>query len=315
MSLVGKKGVDISYANGCIDLQKVKNAGYDFVMIRCGYGSDITSQDDSQFENNVKKAESLGMPWGVYLYSYATNTAEAKSEVAHIMRLLKDKKPTMPIALDVEDSAYYQKHGCYNKSALTSIVGTILSGIKAAGYYPMLYTGKYWLDSYIDKSVYSTYDLWIAVWTSTCLYNGSNLGMWQYGGETNVIESNSIAGVGIIDKDKVYKDYPAIIKNGGYNGWSGRSGDSSGTQKEMTCNLTFNYLAKSGYTRTGTQVKTVQRLLYAMGYKGADGKSLDADGIFGNNTEYAVKRFQNANGLTVDGIVGPVTWKKLTGAN
>ena len=51
----GKKGVDISYANGNIDLAKVKNAGYEFVMIRCGYGSDIASQDDSQFAANVAK--------------------------------------------------------------------------------------------------------------------------------------------------------------------------------------------------------------------------------------------------------------------
>ena len=89
MSIVGTKGVDISYANGNIDLSKVKKAGYNWVMIRCGFGSDITKQDDSRFESNVKKAEALGMPWGVYLYSYATNKSEALSEVKHIKRLLK----------------------------------------------------------------------------------------------------------------------------------------------------------------------------------------------------------------------------------
>ena len=110
MSLVGAKGVDISYANGNINLSKVKDAGYSYVMIRCGYGSDIRSQDDAQFESNVSKAEALGMPWGVYLYSYATNVSEAQSEVEHVKRLLKGKKPTMPVALDVEDTAWYQKH-------------------------------------------------------------------------------------------------------------------------------------------------------------------------------------------------------------
>ena len=55
MGLSGKKGVDISSLNGDISIQKVKNAGYDFVMIRCGYGDDLSVQDDSQFENNVKK--------------------------------------------------------------------------------------------------------------------------------------------------------------------------------------------------------------------------------------------------------------------
>ena len=235
MSLKDAKGVDISYANGNIDLAKVKAAGYHFVMIRCGYGSDIAYQDDDYFASNVKKAESVGLPWGVYLYSYATNVSEARSEVAHIVRLLKGKKPTLPVAIDIADRAYYQKHGCYNKTSLTSIVDTILSGIKSAGYYPMLYTGRYWLDGYggssglIGQSVWSSYDLWIASWTSSCLYSGSNLGIWQYGGETCVYAGetlspkNSIPGIGVIDKDKSYVDYPSIIKSKGYNGWSAGS--------------------------------------------------------------------------------------------
>lgn len=219
MSIVNTKGVDISYANGNIDLAKVKNAGFEFVMIRCGFGSDIKSQDDSQFENNVKKAESIGLPWGVYLYSYATNASEAKSEVEHIKRLLKGKKPTMPIAIDIEDAKYYKKYNCYNKSALTAIAKIIVDGIKSNGYYPMIYTSYSWLDTYLDKSVYTSCDLWVAQWHNRCQYKGSNLGIWQYGGETNVLESNSISGVGVIDKNICYKDYPTIIKNGGYNGF------------------------------------------------------------------------------------------------
>ena len=91
MNINGKKGVDISSANGNVSIEKIKKAGYDFVMIRCGYGSDIASQDDSQFENNVKKCEAAGVPWGAYLYSYALNTDEAKSEAHHVARLLKNK--------------------------------------------------------------------------------------------------------------------------------------------------------------------------------------------------------------------------------
>ena len=242
MAINGKKGVDMSYANGNIDLSKVKNAGFVGVMIRCGFGSDIASQDDSQFLSNVSKAENLGMPWGVYLYSYATNLTEAKSEVAHIVRLLKGKKPTLPIALDVEDSGYYSKYGCYNKSALTSIVGTVLKGIKEAGYYPALYTGKYWLDNYIDRSVYNQYDIWIAAWLRECNYSGSNLGIWQYGGETNLIDGNSIAGVGVIDKDLFYKDYPVIIKAGGYNNWDKSNSSTTTTPTQTVTAITESQL-------------------------------------------------------------------------
>ena len=109
-SIVNTKGVDISYWNGNIDLSKVKKAGYSWVMIRCGWGNDSTSNDDSKFAANVEKAEKLGMPWGVYLFSYACSTAEAKSELAHIDRLLKEQKkkgylPTLPIAIDIEPNS------------------------------------------------------------------------------------------------------------------------------------------------------------------------------------------------------------------
>lgn len=221
MNLKGKKGVDISAANGNVSIEKIKAAGYDFVMIRCGFGSDISSQDDSQFESNVRKCEAAGVPWGTYLYSYSLSESDAKSEAAHVKRLLKGKKPTLPVALDMEDAdGYKARNGGMTYKNINSTCKIFLEEISKAGYYPMLYTGLYYLDDYISKAVYQNYDLWIAQWNSVCQYSGSNLGMWQYGGETNFIESNSIPGVGVIDKDRCYRDYPAIIKDGGYNGWN-----------------------------------------------------------------------------------------------
>lgn len=61
----------------------------------------------------------------------------------------------------------------------------------------------------------------------------------------------------------------------------------------------------------GEQVKTLQRILNALGYKGKNGKTLTVDGIFGTNCEYAVKAFQKAKGLSADGIVGTNTWNAL----
>ena len=58
----------------------------------------------------------------------------------------------------------------------------------------------------------------------------------------------------------------------------------------------------------GPQVKTLQRLLAAMGYY----KST-IDGDFGNLTEAAVKAFQRTAGIVQDGIVGQQTWSKLLG--
>ncbi len=58
----------------------------------------------------------------------------------------------------------------------------------------------------------------------------------------------------------------------------------------------------------GKQVKTLQRLLLAMGYKLPE---YGVDGDFGDETDKAVKQFQKANKLTVDGIVGTNTWNAL----
>lgn len=218
--LTGKKGVDVSNHNGDIDIAKIKAAGYDFVMIRCGFGDDLASQDDKSFEKNVKKCEEAGMPWGVYLYSYALTVSEAESEVAHTLRLLKGKKPTMPIAFDMEDAdGYKKKNGMPSQKTLAKICKTYLEGIEEAGFYPMLYMSLSWIKNFEDKELLGAYDIWLAQWNSECSYNGETLGIWQYGGETNYIDGNSISGVGVIDKDFCYKDYPLLIKNQHYNGW------------------------------------------------------------------------------------------------
>ena len=59
------------------------------------------------------------------------------------------------------------------------------------------------------------------------------------------------------------------------------------------------------YGSTGTDVKALQTALNKAGFPVA------VDGIFGAKTTTAVKKYQQANGLTVDGIVGPETWNKL----
>ena len=64
---------------------------------------------------------------------------------------------------------------------------------------------------------------------------------------------------------------------------------------------------------SGADVKTLQTMLYAMGFVGADGQALGVDGDFGKNTDFAVREFQKINNLEVDGWCGPLTWAKLFG--
>ncbi len=300
MNLKDKKGVDISSLNENVDMSLIKKAGYDFVMIRCGFGDNIESQDDSQFEANVKKAEKLKMPWGVYLYSYATSRAEAKSEAEHVKRLLKGKRPTLPVAFDMEDADGYKlKHGAMKKSLITDICETFLSRIKKVGYYPMLYTSLSWIGNYISTDVTDKYDLWVAQWSSSCDYKGKNLGMWQYGGEVNYLESNSIGGVGTIDKDKCIKNYPEIIKKGGYNNWK---------KPELKALDTTGF--KKGDKSNG--VLALKQLLILLKNKGTIAAKVKNDCGFGKGTEKAVNQVLKKLGYKQNGIAGEKLIKRIT---
>ncbi|MBQ1452523.1 MAG: glycoside hydrolase family 25 protein [Ruminococcus sp.] len=291
MSLTGKKGVDVSSCNGDISIEAIKKAGYDFVMIRCGYGSDYASQDDTQFENNVRKCEKAGVPWGAYLYSYALGTEDAKSEARHVIRLLKGKRPTLPVAIDIEDAdGYHERHGGWNFKTINAVTKTFIEEIRKAGYYPMLYTGFEELDNLISPEVANSVDIWFAQWWKTCDYKGKNLGMWQYGGETNYLDSPTIPGVGVIDQDKCYKDYPTIIKNGGYNGWkkSDKVLDTAG----------YKYLDK------GTGVLALKEMLLFAKRLGITTQGMDENGTFGDGTQIAVNQVLKKGGYEQNGIAG-----------
>lgn len=58
-------------------------------------------------------------------------------------------------------------------------------------------------------------------------------------------------------------------------------------------------------------VKTLQRLLCSYGHKGKDNKTLTFDGEFGTNTDHALRAFQKATRLEVDGICGKESWNRL----
>ncbi len=78
----------------------------------------------------------------------------------------------------------------------------------------------------------------------------------------------------------------------------------------------ITYSVSSFFTtvRTGScgdDVKLLQSRLKSLGYKDSSGRELVADGVFGKNTEYALKNFQKKMSIVTDGIAGPKTWAKL----
>lgn len=189
------KGADISEINGAVDFAALKAAGVTFVIIRCGYGNDIPRQDDTRFAENVRKADAAGMPWGVYLYSYAENTAMAKSEAQHVIRLLAGRVPAYGVWYDVEAPSQAD-------ADLIAVCEAFCTDIEAAGLYVGIYSMLAWMNTKLNSSRLDPWDKWVAQVYSRCEY-AKPYGIWQYS------QSEVIAGKEF-DMDYAYKDYPTL---------------------------------------------------------------------------------------------------------
>lgn len=193
------KGVDVSKWNGTINWTKVKASGISFVMIRCGYrgASDGTLYKDSMFETNVEGALAAGLEVGVYVYSQAITTSEAKAEANLALQMCEGYSITLPIVLDYE---YYTTTtgrlatASLTKTQRTNICLAFCNTVDAAGYGAMVYANKSMLadDVYAQQIVDAGYEVWLAQWNSSTTYSGTYT-YWQYtdSGSVNGISSPS----------------------------------------------------------------------------------------------------------------------------
>lgn len=168
------KGIDVSYANGKIDWATMKDQ-VDWVVLRVGFGGDYTSQDDVQFYNNIEGCEKHGIPYGVYLYSYATTTDKARSEANHVIRLLKGYKPSLPVFLDLEESKIAE----LGKAKILELSKTFCEAITKEGYLYGTYANKNWFSNYLTDKWYDNYPKWLAQYGSAVTYKGT-YDIWQY---------------------------------------------------------------------------------------------------------------------------------------
>lgn len=219
---MAKKVIDVSEHQGKIDWEKVKDQ-IDGAILRCGYGMDQKNQDDDYWSRNLSECERLGIPIGVYLYSYADTEAKAKSELAHILRLIKGHKFQLPIFIDLEQSG---TEGMAKKTAQI-----VCEGLKDAGYTPGVYANLNWWTNYL-KGV-NGYHKWIAHYTSGSAdkykkgYDG-----WQYSSK------GKVSGIsGNCDMNYWYADFG---KSSGSSGGSTSSKAPSGTTLQLVYNTMKN---------------------------------------------------------------------------
>ena len=229
-------GIDISTYQRGIDLSVAKEEGINFVIIRggfTGYGTNKSKNVDDTFLIHYENAKKSNLNVGVYYFSRAVNFEEGESEAEFLYKnCLKEKTFEYPIFMDVEDTYYQQKAG---KDNVSNAIRGFCEYLENKGFYVSVYCNLNWANNYMNYSELSKdYDFWLAYWGSNMPSRDKygNYGIWQYGGETNLLRSNNIAGK-ICDQDYSYKDYPTIMKTVGLNNFK-KEVNNSTTEEEPT---------------------------------------------------------------------------------
>lgn len=216
------KLIDVSVHNGIINFAKVKKSGIDGVIIRGGYGISTT---DKNFHTNIQNAIDNGLHVGVYWFGYSYNESIAEKEAKYCLSVIQkyNGKIDLPIFYDWEyDSYNYAKNigkVTPTKEKISAWVDRFCTTIENAGYFVGIYGNIDYLSNYFNDTIKKKYTVWVAQWSKKCSYTG-NYGIWQYGAETNLIDSKTINGIsGTVDKNYCYIDYPEIITRKGFNGY------------------------------------------------------------------------------------------------
>lgn len=190
------KGViDVSEWQHTIDWQKVKNAGVEGAIIRLSYG--WGNGFDAQARRNISECKRLGIPFGVYVFSYAESAADGASEGADVVNLLRQAgvNPgdlSYPVFYDLETWSYTGHKSPTSPSMYEGIVNAWYGKMKAAGYTNLgVYSYTSYLNSALNSGNIHGKTRWVAQYGSTMQYTAfpTNDRGWQYtsGGTINGI--------------------------------------------------------------------------------------------------------------------------------
>lgn len=211
------RGPDISAWQGDIDIAALSSQ-VDFFIFRCYTGM----KKDSKVDRNVNLAIQNGKPYGLYIYSYALNEAQATEEAQRVINLANSYsiKPAF-LCIDMEDADNYKaRNGMPSNETLRNICARECNMFEQAGYYANIYANTSWWRNQLAGL--DRYDKWVAHWptrggqqlgnaTSPDGENANNCGIWQFtsAGKLNGYNGN-------LDINYAYKDF-VLNKNGNSN--------------------------------------------------------------------------------------------------
>lgn len=181
--------IDVSKHNGTIDWEQATR-DIDGAILRVGYGDDIPSQDDAQFIRNANECTRLGIPFGVYIYSYAKDKEHARSEARHVLRLIEGYSLALPIYFDTEEPG--------TESVSKNNAEAFAEVIEASGHTVGVYASEFWWKRNLQGL--DRFTKWVAKWSDAKPSIPCDL--WQF------TSTGHIDGIeGAVDVSYLYKDF------------------------------------------------------------------------------------------------------------
>ena len=317
------KGIDISKYQTTMDFKAAKNAGYEFVIIRIGYNK----TKDPYFDSHYANAKSAGLKVGIYYYTISLSESEGVNDANRVLGWIGNKTLDMPVAYDMEEGSMKSSA---RKDLNSKQFNAFADVIRAKGFVPMLYTGESMFNNYFNKNMITDH-LWIAKYgVNQGLNNGApNIG------KTVAIHQYTSAAVpsdfytAKLDRNQMMISYEELMKKSSNTSSSVAkptipSTSYTKTQCVKDIQTLLGGLVVDGLCGAKTLaklpliskkhnprhkiVKPLQRYLNALGFDCGT-----ADGIAGTKFHNAVIKFQKANNLVADGILGQNSYKKLIG--
>lgn len=234
-------GIDVSLYQEGFDFARAKSEGVRFAVIKCSQ----ENYKDPQFENHYKAAKAAGLNVGAYHYTKARDAAAARAEAKTCIAAVSGKVFEYPIFLDIEDSV----NRGLTKAQNDEIIRAFCTELEATGYWAGFYCNYDFYKNYCSgKALSDRFSLWLASWGGAA---PAPCQMWQFGGNTNVIRTNKVAGV-VCDQSYAFVDYPAMIKNAGSNGYKKTPAAPEPTPAPSS---EVVYTVKSGDTLSGIAAK------------------------------------------------------------
>ena len=196
---VKKTGFRVWVKRAPVSFAKIKKAGVDFVIMRVGYrgyGSKGSVCPDNKFEDYYKEAREQGLEIGVYFYSQAISTAEAKEEADYTLKRIKGLSMDLPVYFDYEFAGvsdgrldYRWRNGTLTKKKMTANAKAFCSRVTEKGYVAGIYASTDFLHNVLNyDQLDDAYSIWDAHYTNyssdlkmyrATTYKG-NYQMWQY---------------------------------------------------------------------------------------------------------------------------------------